>query len=652
MVPVMGFFSKHFVEVKNASKITYSESDLRKLDRTYDKEVFPKKKKRIMSTIRKVPQRAYLSRLRDYAFERILDGHGFTFKHLLVIPNPYDLVRQSAMILFNSSKETKVRYRVVGDTPDVDFVGETEYTTRHRVPVMGLYANRSNKVELELINRENTVIKRRMLRIYVPNVQANKENIIGCQERKAETHFPFTFINGVGFRPMAIDSNGEVRYSLQMKTNSVGMIPLNNGHFLYADSGANFADQRNKVRPCRYHEMDYMGRVYRTFFIEYPISNVVAQHGDSLFLVTASAPCYSADKIVEFDMNSAKVVKECDLADLLGTKYRVKEKWANIYALQYTNQRLYITVRTLHTVIKLDWDKMKIDWILAPESVWKGTDAEQYVLSGDGSATEFCRRPNQATVIECADGTSGEKILLYQEQFMSDLPLDIPDADMSQIVFVNIKDNKTYERSAAYDIEKSQRFGNCSLSKDAKRVLASSGFLAHPVEGKQAKIVEMDSNTGQVYRTIFFRRRVNNVWNFEPDIKSYAKLLKINAEVVVGTLTPMEVFEGSLPPVAEEKRDRAAFGNLRICDEVLLFGMIPGKTDAVYLVGETHSYKKDYANLRKGKQRMSFVLSLKNLAIDEYKIYLESEQKVYSLRNEIRVTDSEEMEQLDGTILY
>ena len=132
----MGVFSKYFVDVKNGTKITYSESDLRKLDRTYEKEVFQENRKKILSPLRKVPQQAYLTQLRDYAFERVLDSHMYTFQHILVVPNPYDLVKQSALLLFNSSKERKVRYRVLGKTPEADFTGETEYTTRHRVPIM------------------------------------------------------------------------------------------------------------------------------------------------------------------------------------------------------------------------------------------------------------------------------------------------------------------------------------------------------------------------------------------------------------------------------------------------------------------------------------------------------------------------------------
>lgn len=44
---------KLFVEVKNGGKMTYSVSDLNKLDRMYETEVFERKEKRVMSPVQK-----------------------------------------------------------------------------------------------------------------------------------------------------------------------------------------------------------------------------------------------------------------------------------------------------------------------------------------------------------------------------------------------------------------------------------------------------------------------------------------------------------------------------------------------------------------------------------------------------------------------
>ena len=134
----MNLREKLFVEVRKGTKVTLSESDLNKMDRMYERELAQYDNRKVMTPYRKEPKRAFLAQLRDYAFERILDRHLYTFSHVLVIPNPYGVAKQTALILFNSSKEYKVRYRVFGDNGN-DFVGESSYTTRHRVAILGLY---------------------------------------------------------------------------------------------------------------------------------------------------------------------------------------------------------------------------------------------------------------------------------------------------------------------------------------------------------------------------------------------------------------------------------------------------------------------------------------------------------------------------------
>lgn len=70
---------------------------------------------------------------------------------------------------------------------------------------------------------------------------------------------------------------------------------------------------KGQIVPCRYHEMDYMGRVYRTFLLDFPIMGGVAQKGNSLYLVTSSDEKHIADKIIELDINSGSILKECNL---------------------------------------------------------------------------------------------------------------------------------------------------------------------------------------------------------------------------------------------------------------------------------------------------------------------------------------------------
>lgn len=513
----MGLFGNYFVDVKRGTKITYSESDLRKLDRNYEKEVFPEGQKRILSAFRKVPQQAYLTQVRDYAFEKILDNHMYTFQHLLVIPNPYDLVKQSALLLFNSSKETKIRYRVVGDTPEADFIGETEYTTRHRVPVVGLYLSRSNKVELEMIDTEGNIVKRRVIRIYVSGSVRNEESVFLEKNNKKLSQFPFILVSGVVFDPIVIDCNGAIRYSIQLRSKRMGMIPLENGHFLYEDRTANRINHKGEGRPCRYHEMDYMGRVYRTFLLDFQVRGVAGQRGSDLFLITDSGET-SERKLVQLNLKDGQIICDSSL----------------------------------------------------PE---EGKEAFQ---------RRICR---------CVSAQA------------------------------------------------KNRLQNQIASQDGTRLLECSDLRKKKLQDKKASLLETDKKTGEILRQIDFRRAVNMVWLFQPDILQFCKPVELVEKVIFGKLHAPEIFDGQMPPRVKEPIERMYFGNIRLCDDLFICSILPGRIDRVYFIGENHAYVQDYSNMAVGKVRVSFTISLAEFEVDEYHVFVESREVVHRLKNRIRVVD-------------
>lgn len=514
----MGIFQKFFVDVKRGTKITYSEGDLQKLDRNYKKEVISGESKRVISNFRKVPHQVYLTQLRDYSFERILDDHMYTFQHILVIPNPYDLVKQSAMLLFNSSKETKIRYRVIGDTPEADFVAETEYTKRHRVPVIGLYLKRSNKVELEMIDREGIVIKRRRIRIYVSESAREEEAVIGENFNKKLSQFPFMLINGVSFDPIVVDCNGAIRYSVQLRSRKVGMVPLVNGHFLYEDRTVNRMSKDGDFGPCRYHEMDYLGRVYRTFIIDQQVKNVATVTEEAIFLRLVSDEESQIEQFVELNLLNGQI--------------------------HYCN-----------TVPKVDKD--------------------------------------------------------YFEGFMC--------------------------RLLGKGSTESQKIGLCS--EDGKRRLLCMDLRKDEEEDSKFSMVEKEEDTGEIVRSISFFKMASRIWKFEPDMKAFCKPVEVIDNLVSGELVSPEEFTGELPPEDDDTRDRAYFGGIRICDDMFVYYLLPGRVDRVYFVGENHRYVQNYEGMRVGKAKIFFAVSLAEFAEDEYTILLESRKKVYRLKNKIRIVE-------------
>ena len=643
----MNFIQKHFVDVKHGTKVTFSESDLRKLDKTYEKEVLDLTDRKVRSPMRKVLQQAYLTQLRDYAYERILDSHMYTFSHLLVVPNPYDIVKQSALLLFNSSKETKIRYRMFGDVPAADFTGETEYTTRHRVPVMGLYFQRSNRVELEMIDHDGEVVKRRLLRIYVSECPEKisgvlKENISQDKKDGVEiSRFPFLLVNGMAFNPIAVDCEGKIRYSMQLRTNDIGMIPLEDGHFLYEDRTANRMNQRGEVMPCRYHEMDYMGRVYQTYLFDFPLCGVMAQNGDSLFAVTWSDGKHARDCLLEIDRRNGAVRKKKMFSEILGKEKRNRRDWVHLSKIICDGDELLLVCRRLHTIIKYDWKQEKIVWILAPEEVWKGSPVEEYLLKGEQNVSELCWKPEGASLVKEAGaaGSDSEGLTLFQLKSNTDIRLFPKNAEDSSFVYLRInRKEKSFRLVSETKFTDCKARGNGFFSEDKKGVLLCAGACRDETEGK-GKISEFDCQTGREVRSFYTDRSINTVWEFEPDISRYGEVVPVSKDVIFGTLAAPQVFTGELPELQSERIPRAVFSGSRICGELYVCNMLPGTVSKVYLVGEAHAYVQDYTGMLEKRVKYPFVISLHELKKDTYHVYAEFEGKVYLIKNEIRILE-------------
>ena len=117
------------------------------------------------------------------------------------------------------------------------------------------------------------------------------------------------------------------------------------------DATVNRVGSNRQKRACQYHEIDYMGRVYQTYLLDYPIGRYAAQKEDSLFLLTSSAEGYADDCIIELDRSSGEIRKKCMLETLIGDKYKTNGNWIVASGMQYVQGQLILTMRRYHTVI-------------------------------------------------------------------------------------------------------------------------------------------------------------------------------------------------------------------------------------------------------------------------------------------------------------
>lgn len=92
---------------------------------------------------------------KELAIKRILDNDIYSFKNALLILNPYKISLLTAVLLFNTEMQCMVRYVIKGIRGSKDYtVCDETYTTRHRVPITGLYENAYNIVQVYLLYAE------------------------------------------------------------------------------------------------------------------------------------------------------------------------------------------------------------------------------------------------------------------------------------------------------------------------------------------------------------------------------------------------------------------------------------------------------------------------------------------------------------------
>lgn len=84
---------------------------------------------------------------------------GYSFEEPLVVLNPYQISPLTAVIIFDTEKECRVRFTVKGKKEAADISGELDAASSHRIPVIGLYPDMENTVEVELLDEKGEVFE-------------------------------------------------------------------------------------------------------------------------------------------------------------------------------------------------------------------------------------------------------------------------------------------------------------------------------------------------------------------------------------------------------------------------------------------------------------------------------------------------------------
>ena len=198
--------------------------------------------------------------------ELYLTPYGYTMEDANIILNPYNISPLTALILFETEKDEEITIEVSGKDELTTITNTFKSTTKHYIPVYGLYPDTENIITLKSSDKTATY-----------NIKTNplpkdliKKNIVNDTEN-------LTFIIDNNYL-YALDKNNDIRWYLNEKY-QYNMVKLENGNYLIPTSIKN-----TNGYPIGIMEIDLLGKIYKQYNIENGYYGNVIEEASSYYI--------------------------------------------------------------------------------------------------------------------------------------------------------------------------------------------------------------------------------------------------------------------------------------------------------------------------------------------------------------------------------
>lgn len=600
---------------------------------------------------------AVMTRERESEIIRMQDEGKYSFENPCVLLDPYGRTPLCAYILFDTEEDCKAQFCVKGKNPEADISDTVRGARkRHRIPVYGLYPGMKNTVVLTLLNRENEEIGKKEIQIETDPLPPYADDLVRIEKKTVPSAMKLIFVAGKSTSyPVAFDEFGDIRYYMKYRPRGYGLFQLANGRFIMME--------RQTLLPTymvphstQMYEIDYLGRVYRTYYVPNGIHHDVCEMtpGGNLLIVSNSQCGHVEDCIAEVNRKTGRVEKFLDLRDVLYTAYRDRTNWIHINSLDYDpkTQNVVFSARNLHSLFSINWQTNKLNWILGEKNFWSVTPWAFKLLKTPPGMPWHFQQHSLKIVRENLDGNANTKHLILFDNHW-DLRRRIPAYDDDEKSYVTIYTINEKERTARIEKRfggiKSKITSNGVLKYKDSRVFFMGGYLAYPEknEDRGGMIYEYDYHTERVLNQYNFRYYFFRAFEMKPNMADLASTMDISSEPCVGYLQPFELMQEKmpLPEIMVEnaplscKQERV---RLQIEDGNLWVKSRDHLVSQVYLIGKDRCYIKDFREPEQEQDlsaEMEYYLSIPLYTVEEgeYTVAVEFKGEKYNTGKTIRL---------------
>lgn len=592
------------------------------------------------STISTETDRVQQSLAVDKEIQEVLDSGSYTFDTLKdsdIIINAYGDSPLTALALFNTEEKCKVKVTVKGDSKATDVSGTVdELTTSHRVPIIGLYAARTNKVVIELLDENGKTINKKTFKVTTDPLPTTLEGAVTVYKHQAKSAFGLIEVSGFQTPYIyAFDEDGQIRWFLNEKYGCYGYYPLSNGRFMWMD-GNDMIQTPEKPHSQNMYETDYLGRVHQIYYVQKGLHHEIIEKtpGGNLLVATSSLEGHFEETIQEIDRTTGQPVKTLKMDEVYGDSHINRLDWAHINTVSYypEDDSVVVSTRNVHTVVKFNWSTSEVIWLLGHPSVWKDTDLAKYSLKpeGDNFDWQFQQHTAYLTDEDLDNNPDTVELGLFDNHWQKDAPIEevFTDRPDSYVKFYSINEkDKTIKLIHEYAAAKSRITSNWRADFNAKRVFAMCGYIADRKanDGMKGMFYEYDYDSEKVLNQYGTKYTYYRAYEVDINLNACSSPMDVSDNYFCGSVNQPEkdMFKSSMP---EEKLDTTDV-SFSILGNILKINAFDHAVSKIEFVGKDNSYTHTYDYNGKGEKKFkklayNISMSFQNLKPDEYTVVL------------------------------
>lgn len=657
-------------------------------DTIWDSEYCEKKAAKIQRPNRRRIQSDTISKSHSYAListyvekeiQRISKKHYYRFYEMLLIPDPYRQAPLTAMAIFYTKKPYGVRYTVKGKTEDADYTMTLEPCREHRVPIFGLYGGRKNIIHMELLTPDGTVVAERDLELRTKKLPSKVRNVVSRAQYTEPSAYDMILLSGgLHIHSLAFDCNGDVRWYLSRQTKAYGIFPMANGRFLYTEKWVDVPSY-SVSQACMMYEMDYMGRIYKTYLYENGFHHCAREMeaGGNILSGSNSFGGHDENMVIEISRETGEIVDKLVMDDLFDDTYQEWTDWCHVNAVSYNKEdhSVIVSMRNIHTVVKVDWKTKELKWVLAHPDMWKGTNVQDKVLQPVGDVKWIFQQHAAYQQADLDGNPDTVQVLVYDNHWDKRRPVEFYDGDEENsylsIFNINEKD-MTVSMFHTTQCPNSRIRSNAILELEQNRIFNMGGDLVPDIEEKKGIVEEYNYETGELLNRFFVKPGFFTAYPFRPDAQACSQPMELDYDYMWGTTIPLLPYEDELDTanakqlglmdegdehVSSDEEEttfvKGTFGEdktehreneiaIHFQEDILFVKTMDHRISYIYFVGEHHKY---YVDLTGTYQTMDIFRDkiyeipfwLKEIAADTYHIYYHYKEDLYDSEAEFTI---------------